>query len=162
MTATPAPAHPVWRLAAARTAPPEVLLFGLFAVQAIASDVIIVVFRPAVLVEHVVPVTGSLASLPYLFSVQFAAMLIFMDYRPLRLRLALVFMIVFCAGINLVQWLALPGDPGHVNPYLRVNPWRLAWTVAVPLAWAVALLLPLAFRRGVRRAVPDSDPDHDE
>jgi len=138
-------------LSALRSAPPELLLFGLFSVLVCAADMWLSFLGPQSLKARTVPFTGWVASMPYMFGLGWVIHLMLTRDRRPAMRWALVAPLIVSIGFAVAQFTS-PRGPDFGNPYLVISPWRPVWTVAVPALW-VALLL-LAPRARTARPLP--------
>jgi hypothetical protein len=85
-----------------------------------------------------VPYTGWLAATPYDGSIFFAVVGLALGIP--RARFVVVAMCLLQVAMGSYDWVTA-GARWSSNPYLRVSVWRPAWTVFIPLAWVVVILL---------------------
>jgi hypothetical protein len=129
-----------------RRLPRALIAFGCFSVAAFGADVLLLVFDVRSLQERLVPVTGWVLSMPYLFALgswpglnaardddEYAHRL----RRSLRISASLLFLFAAYGGVSFA---ALGGAAASDNLWLRVSPWRPLWTVVLPAAWGLVLL----------------------
>ena len=136
------------RLDALRSAPPEIVLYGLFALVVSAADMWLTFVGPRSVKEWTVPFTGWVASMPYLFGFFWIYMLIFGRNRErMGSRWGLVGPLLVCVVFGVVEYARRSHGPDFNNPYLRVSVWQPLWTVALPALWTAVLLLAPRVRR---------------
>ena len=118
--------------------PRVVRAFFSFCVAAVSLDLILMLPRLHPLRESILPFTGWVPSMPYLFSVSTAT-------RPglyggLRNSLFIAsVMLCISAAFGIAGFVFLGGPNESANPWLRINVWYLLWTCVIPVTWAFVL-----------------------
>jgi len=88
--------------------------------------------------EITVPYTGWVATGPYLSCIFFVVVALWSGSSSFRRAVAALLTLQVLFGM--VEWL-LSWPRASENPHLRVEVWRPAWTVAMPLFWIAILLV---------------------
>ena len=127
------------------TAPPEIVLFAVFAIAVSVGQFWLTFMGPKMWREAVAPYTGGTGLMPYLFCVIFACRIIFAGDRDLKTRYGITALLLLGGVFGAGAYLMRPRVNFH-NPYLTFSPWQPVWTVALPLAWAALLHLAPALR----------------
>lgn len=135
------------------TAPPELAVFGTFCLVVCLADQLTLYLGPKEWRNATVPYTGWAPGNIYLFCLFFTSSLVLMKDEPKaeirrqarglrRCIIASLFIIIFFGA----QGYLTRSTETFGNPYLAVSDWQPVWTVAVPLAWALILVLFPRFR----------------
>ena len=121
------------------SAPLELRAFAVFSLVVVTADFGIEHFGSKHLHEVLIPLTGWVASMPYMFSIFFVFSLMFTrDYRQ---RFVIDFQLLLQIIYGLWQLSRIRTDNFN-NPYLTVSHWQPIWTILIPLLWIAALHSP--------------------
>lgn len=123
-------------------APLELKAFAVFCVLVTVVDFGTMLTGPKTLREAIVPVTGWVGSMGYMFSLYFIFFLILSraaHWRSMRFAVVTMLLIPMVLGIKDVVG---PASPNFNNPYLTISPWRPVWTLVIPALWIAILYSP--------------------
>jgi hypothetical protein len=93
---------------------------------------------------YILPITGWSMAIPYSFNlIVIGAFLLNpkAHNRKLSFQYGNVLLLALFIAFGLFDWATWSGGY-EGNPYLFKSPWRLVWTIAVPIIWIVVLLSP--------------------
>ncbi len=123
-------------------APLELQAFAIFSVIVSVLDLASNFLGPKDVREAIVPVTGWVGSMGYMFSIFFIFLLILTPVPNWRsIRRAIITMLLISMVSGIIDLVRAPGtDFG--NPYLTVSPWRPLWTLVLPAVWIAVLYSP--------------------
>jgi hypothetical protein len=133
------------QLKSAKSEVPEVVLFGQFALLVCIVDKWLTYVGPKSIQEMIVPFTGWVPSMPYMFGLIFTSYMVFGRDRGFHVRQGIIGSLVLYLVLGVIDYFS-PRQPDFGNPYLIYSPWRPVWTVAIPLAWILLLVLAPIFR----------------
>ncbi len=121
-------------------APLELKCYAFFsAVITIFS--VLLIFLPKIN-RAIVPITGWLPALGYMFGIYFIYALIFlksMKANRIKFRTTLISFLIMHILFGLFNLLSYNGN-NFSNPYLTISKWQPVWTILIPLFWIVLLL----------------------
>jgi hypothetical protein len=123
------------------SAPLEMKVFSIFSVIVTMLGCALPVFGPEHLWEAVVPFTGWLPGLGYMFGLFFTFALIYSKLPPGRLRIGIIAPLALQIIFGLLVMAKQPAN-NFGNPYLTVSPWQPVWTIVIPALWIAMLFTP--------------------
>jgi len=122
-------------------APSMLLAYTIFAVLVTFADLILRPLAPESFRSGLVPYTGWLASMFYMFTLWFAVALIYQRRGRNRVRFGVTLQLLVSITFGACQLFQAPGE-AYGNPYLTVSPWRPVWTILIPFIWIIMLHTP--------------------
>jgi hypothetical protein len=131
-------------------APLELRVFATFSILVTILGGVLPIFGPKHLWEAVVPFTGWMPGLGYMFGLFFTFALVYKQSPLLGLRLGIIAPLALQIIFGLMV-MAKTSANNFGNPYLTVSPWQPVWTVAIPALWIALLLSPRMRRFGKMR-----------
>lgn len=144
-----------------RDVPSVLLVYFVFTVGVSVAFLSIVFFGSDKLRETMVPITGWIGGMPYMFSIFFVYMCC--RYPSKEMRKALYVFLWFAVMIGALELLVqIPFLSFYVtreivssNPYLRVSPWCFVFSGILPVCWMLLLRLPQVTKWCREKAVPN-------
>ncbi len=140
-------------MSSSRRVPAVLTAFTVFSVLVTLGS--LALLRAPTLAERIVPFTGWVPGMSYMFALVFALQL---RWRPNAVsHLGILGILVLGAVFGVIGFIQRP-SMDYGNPWLTVSPWRPLWTVALPLAWCALLLSPGVIRFCRPASAPDAQP----